>query len=479
MRLFPNLELGSAHRRLATRAVVLFLVLFVLDLSLLGWLFIHDFDRRAIRERLTEAYDLGKILAENVSRELAPAGTLDYVRIVERQTAVGQMLDRYHARFRYIQSIDILTPDGRLILRKQFGGEGKGRVAVLGRAFGGAAPKSPDSPPLLEEGRKFRVSGPTVERVVQVPLAENSGMLLLGVTPSAFEESAARLRRSLTIRLFGGGAVSLVLIAVAFLYVLRLIQRTRKLEAETQRGEQLAYLGTLASGLAHEIRNPLNAMNINLQLLEEELEQASVSEEMLNLLRGSRSEVLRLERLVKDFLAFARPKESAREDLALEDLVLDVVKFLRPQFEESGVALQFTREEGIPVVRVDSGQIRQALLNILRNAQDVSSSGSSVSVSVGPTAEGEARIEVADQGPGILPGEMAHVFEVFYSTKPAGSGLGLPIAKRAVESHGGRIEIRPGAAEGTIVRMILPPAVSQAPAENAGRRADGGGPGNE
>lgn len=475
MRLFPNLELGSVHRRLAIRAVVLFLTLFLLDLALLGWLFIHDFDRRAIRERLTEAYDLGKILAENVSRELAPSGTLDYVRIVERQTAVGQMLDRYRATFQYIQSIDILTPDGRLILRQQFGGEGKGRVQMVGRAFGGAAPMSPDSPPPLEEGQKFRLVSPPVERVVQVPLAENAGTLLLGVTPNAFEESAARLRRSLTIRLFGGGAVSLVLIAIAFLYVLRLIQRTRKLEADTQRGEQLAYLGTLASGLAHEIRNPLNAMNINLQLLEEELEQEKVSEEMLTLLRGSRFEVLRLERLVKDFLAFARPKESVREDLSPDQLVEDLVKFLRPQFEETGVALDFTPQEGTPVVRVDSGQIRQALLNILRNAQDVSPRGTAVRVMVGPTAEGEALIEVNDHGPGIAAADLERVFEVFYSTKPAGSGLGLPIAKRAVESHGGRIEVQSRSGQGTTFRIVLPPAVATAPAETV---STGPAPGN-
>ena len=102
-------------------------------------------------------------------------------------------------------------------------------------------------------------------------------------------------------------------------------------------------------------------MNINLQMLEEELVEAGVTGETLELLRSSREEVLRLERLVKDFLAYARPQPSAREELSPVELVGDVVRFLRPQFDDRGVRLELRNEEGVPTVRIDPGQVRQAV----------------------------------------------------------------------------------------------------------------------
>jgi signal transduction histidine kinase len=270
------------------------------------------------------------------------------------------------------------------------------------------------------------------------------------------------------VRLLVGGAISLVLLVVAFLFVLRLVQRTRRLENEAQRAEQLAYLGTLASGLAHEIRNPLNAMNINMQMLEEELAGKDTAEPTLDLLRSARGEVLRLERLVKDFLAFARPQASRMEDIAPGALVADVVRFVRPLFAGRGVELELIQAPGAPIVRIDAGQIRQALLNILQNALEASPRGKTVAVTVGATPRGEARIEIHDEGPGIPRELLPRVFEVFWSRKPAGSGLGLPIAQRVVEAHGGRIEVDSREGSGSVFRIVLPAALAATAAETSG-----------
>lgn len=452
-------------RRLFLRAISLFLALFIADLFIVGWLFFHDFDQRAIRSKLAEAADSARILANNLYREMAPAGSFDFVRIVARRVAIGQMIDQYTAQLKFVKFVDVVDRNGRVLLRRSVDEGGLSQLR-LGGSFGGEAPPSPDSPPsfpMLTEGQQFlAVTSPSQVRVVPVPFGAGAGTLVLGMTAAPQDEEIGRLRQTLIMRLLAGGAVSLVLLGIAFTYVLRLVHRTRRLEADAQRAEQLAYLGTLASGLAHEIRNPLNAMNINLQMLEEELAAGPVQGEPLDLLRSSRSEVLRLERLVKDFLAFARPQTTRREELAPAELVGDVVRFMRPLFQEARVGLELVQEPGAPAVRIDPGQIRQALLNVLQNALEASPPGSAVTATVGATARGEARIDIRDQGPGIPEDIRREIFQVFWSKKPAGSGLGLPIAQRALEAHGGRIELESSEGQGSVFRLVLPSAFEAA-----------------
>jgi len=217
-------------------------------------------------------------------------------------------------------------------------------------------------------------------------------------------------------------------------------------------------------------------MNINLQMLEEELSSAGVDPDALQLLKSSRGEVLRLERLVKDFLAFARPRVERREEIVPEELVADVLRFSRPQFHAAGLQLELRTEEGAPVVWVDPARIRQALLNILQNALEVSPPGSAVVVTVGATVQGEARIDVTDRGPGIDGAALEHIFEVFWSKKPAGSGLGLPIARRSVELHGGRIEVETEVGKGSTFRIVLPAAVVEMAREEGRPDASAGAP---
>jgi signal transduction histidine kinase len=454
-------------RQLLLRTVSLFVALFVAELSIVGWLFFHDFNERAIQQKLLEAHDLGAWLADRFAGELAPAGSIDLVRLEERRDALERILDQAVEQIRFVNTVQVVTREGRVLLDIRRTASGRVRFIYWGLPFGGAAPRGPDSPPLDALPADPPAAGPPVAlgRVIELPMGRAGDSLVLGVNSRALEAVAEEMHAENLVKLAVGGAVSLALLAVAFLYVLRLIHRTRRLEADAQRAEQLAHLGTLASGLAHEIRNPLNAMNINLQMLEEEIVAGEVGDDTLALLRSSRAEVLRLERLVKDFLAYARPRQLRKADVAPLDLVDDVVRFVRPQFEGAEVALELERDETAPVVRVDAEQIRQALLNILQNALEVSAPGKRVSVQVGATEQGEAVVTVRDQGAGIPDDVRARIFEVFWSKKPAGSGLGLPIAQRAVESHGGRIEVASALGLGSTFRIVLPPAVATEPGE--------------
>lgn len=450
-------------RRLVTRAVLLYLALVSANAAVVGWLYFHQFDQRMIQTKLIDTLGRAHQLARIIGQEVGPAGNIDFVRVQRRKDVLAQVIGQELSQIQIVESVDVLTPDGKLLLHMDRATGRGGKIDLIGQAFGGAAPPSPDSPPpplpSFQSGQQLRLLGTRTEHVLQVPLGSGRGTLLLGVAPDAMSREVARLRRESVVILLIGGLISLLLLVVAFLYVLRLVQRTRRLERETQQAEKLAYLGTLASGLAHEIRNPLNAMNINLQMLEEEISGGTADDEAIELLRSSREEVLRLERLVKDFLAFARPRQSRREERAPAELVADVVRFVRPQFEAAQVDLELMYEEGAPAIRVDPGQIRQALLNILQNALDVSAPGSHVEVRVGATDHGEARVEVTDEGPGVSEGMREQIFEVFWSKKPAGTGLGLPIARRFIEGHGGRIDLITKERKGSTFRIVLPSAL--------------------
>lgn len=459
-------EVGSKSRdkivrRVFLRTVLLFLGLFAANGGVLGYLLIHDFDQRAVWEKLAETADVGAEIAALLNDEVAPGGSVDFVRLVQRREYIGEVISKYTARLRLVNRVQVVDSAGRS-LTFPVDQQSSVRDIPIGGAFSGDAPPSPDSPPpALPLGTSFALVG--AERVINVPLGTGSGKLLLALTPGPTHEEVQRLRNTLMLRLLLGGAISVALLAVAFLYVLRLLHRTQRLEAESQRAEHLAYLGTLASGLAHEIRNPLNAMNINLQLLEEELDENKLADDSVSLLRSSRQEVSRLERLVKDFLLFAKPQPARREELAPAELVADVVRFMRPVFHEASVKLDFVQEPGAPAVRIDTGQVRQALLNVLQNALEASPRPGTVTVRVGATERGEARIDVLDEGPGVPAEVRAEIFQAFWSKKPAGSGLGLPIAQRAIEAHGGRIEVDSTPGQGSLFRIVLPSAIVVVP----------------
>lgn len=441
------------------RAIALYVGLFVAEAGIIGWFFFHDFHQRATDEQMAQARQVARELARKLENELGD-GSINYLRVTELRQAWLKMIDDETASARLVTVVQIQTPDGKPIAR--FVRDQQGTMHTVDDTDRlSTVPVSPDSMPRIPGPREpgvLRVVDPP--RTVLVPVAAGVAELILGIDPQGLEVEVAEVRRRLIWKLAIVGLASLLLLGIGFSYTFSLLRRTRKLAVDSQRAEQLAQMGTLASGLAHEIRNPLNAMNINLELLEEDLARGAVGPESLEMLRASRSEVQRLEQLVRDFLAFARPRTSIREEIVPGELVADVVRFIRPEFAKAGVELELKHEAEAPTVRVDTGQIRQALLNILSNALDASRQGNRVEVVVAPTVQGDARISIRDEGEGISADDRAHIFEIFWSKKlkTPGSGLGLPIAQRAVQEHGGRIEVDSSSGAGSTFSIVLPPA---------------------
>lgn len=229
-----------------------------------------------------------------------------------------------------------------------------------------------------------------------------------------------------------------------------------ELERRTRMAEKLAAVGTVSAGLAHEIRNPLNAANLQLQLLERRVRKLSEDPKILEPLDTVREEILRLGALVSDFLTFARPTAINARPTNLCELIEHVASLERPVADEIGIVLITVCEARNIPVEVDRQRIEQVLLNLLRNALEAvrEQDGGRIELSVHQDGAG-ARIVVADNGPGIDDAVALRIFEPFFTTKETGTGLGMAIAHKIVDMHGGHLKIDSSA--GARISLVLPP----------------------
>lgn len=221
----------------------------------------------------------------------------------------------------------------------------------------------------------------------------------------------------------------------------------------------MAYLGTLAGGLAHEIRNPLSTMKVNLQLLRDDLDREGDDSRE----RGRRrvvtleKAVRRLEEIVDDFLRFARGFDLEFAPTDVNELIQEVVVFVEPEAQRHRVDLR-TAFAALPEIPADRKYLQQVLLNLILNArQAIEATGDAGDVFVTTHARGGAvEIHVTDTGPGIPTEVLPKVFDAYFSTKKGGTGLGLPMCRRIVEEHRGRITVESEVGKGTKFVIRLP-----------------------
>jgi two-component system sensor histidine kinase PilS (NtrC family) len=292
---------------------------------------------------------------------------------------------------------------------------------------------------------------------IKVPLGDNIGEVVLNVSRARVNERMGRLQRELRTQTIAVAVLTLATLLVAFILVWLLVQRTRRAEVRQHEAEELASLGTLAANLAHEIRNPLNSINLNLELLGEDLTDAPSDAQ--SSLAVTRTEVGRLAKLVSDFLTYARPSEPHKESVPVRALLTDVRDFLHAEATSMGVHLRLARDIPAVSVNADESQLRQVILNLVLNAiQAVSGLPADrrvVELSA-ESKEDSVRVVVTDRGDGIPDDQMARVREAFFTRRRGGSGLGLAIAQRFAETHGGRIELENLEPLGFAARVVLP-----------------------
>jgi signal transduction histidine kinase len=235
-------------------------------------------------------------------------------------------------------------------------------------------------------------------------------------------------------------------------------RRMERLQRRARQAERLAELGTLTGGLAHEIKNPLSTIQLNLQLLREDLDpdEDPAHGRMARRLETVQKETSRLRDIVDDFLRYAGKVELNKQPVDVNGMLEDLVDFLTPQAQVQRVQLRLKRADGPLVVPLDERHIKQTLLNLMLNAfQAMPESGGDLILSA-RREEGRAVIEVTDTGRGIEPVAVPQIFDAYYSKKKGGTGLGLAIAKRVVEEHGGRISVTSEIGKGSVFRVELP-----------------------
>jgi two-component system NtrC family sensor kinase len=233
--------------------------------------------------------------------------------------------------------------------------------------------------------------------------------------------------------------------------------------AELLRAERLAVVGRISAQITHEIRNPLNAIGLNAELLAEELEGLDLSSEAKGLVQAIGREVDRLNAVTEEYLRFARlPKpDFAREDL--NEILSGLVEFLAPELQGAGVAVRLALAPALPPVRADEAQLRAAFLNLIRNSREAMPGGGRLLVGTRAMAGG-VEAEVRDTGGGIPPEALPRIFEPFYSTKEKGTGLGLAFTQQVVQEHGGAVRCESVRGGGTAFLVRLPRAPEERPA---------------
>jgi PAS domain S-box-containing protein len=237
------------------------------------------------------------------------------------------------------------------------------------------------------------------------------------------------------------------------------------LEQRVRVGDKLAALHTLSAGVAHELRNPLSAMDLNLQLLEEELrERASLPDQGALYLRVLNAECRRLSVILDNFMKFARPGSVGLHEVNVSALIEHIMALMQFEAEERKVRLERAVKDPLPSVLGDETAISQVLLNVVVNAFHAMPNGGFCRIAAeAHHANGTywLIVSVKDTGIGIKKEELARVFEPFYTTKSNGTGLGLAIAYRIMEDHGGTIQVSSTPGMGTTVVVTFPVAVRE------------------
>jgi signal transduction histidine kinase len=237
--------------------------------------------------------------------------------------------------------------------------------------------------------------------------------------------------------------------------------RVKLVESQSlvERHEKLASLGMLAAGVAHEIRNPLTAIKAALFIQQKKFQPGSQEHNDAKLVER---EILRLERIVNDFLQFARPTEPELSTVPAEMILAETQKFLAPELARSSI--QLVLEPSAPMqIRVDVAQIRQVLINLVQNAADSIGENGTVKLRARRDRKRLANVEasvvileVADNGKGIPPEIEKRLFDPFFTTKDTGTGLGLSIASGIVQKHGGALQYQTQVQRGTTFGIVLP-----------------------
>ena len=248
-------------------------------------------------------------------------------------------------------------------------------------------------------------------------------------------------------------------LAAAFNEMTAKLGRARELETQLHQAEKGAVVGRLAAAIAHEIRNPLNYINLTLDHLRSSFapDDQKKKETFVRLTDQLKAEVARINRHISDFLKYSRPSKLELQDVDIRTEAEDALRIIEVRAEECGIETKIIQEENLPPVMADRDSLRSVFTNLVINAVEaIDGEGGSISIRLSNTDPNSVKVEISDSGCGIAAGDISKVFEPYFSTKETGTGLGLAIVKKAVDDHGGTISVASREGSGTTFTIILP-----------------------
>ena len=238
------------------------------------------------------------------------------------------------------------------------------------------------------------------------------------------------------------------------------IQERKRLEVAKIQAERLAMVGTMAAQVAHEVRNPLGSITLNLDLLQKEISHLAERgghspEESRDLVTEMREEIHRIQNVLEEYLQFARLPKPQLRPMDLNELLAQKLDFMNGTFERARVKCQTHFDPAVSSINADAGQLWQATLNLIRNSLDAMPDGGELTV--GTWREGgQVRLRVTDTGKGMSEDQLDKVFAPFFTTKPGGTGLGLALVQQITSEHGGHLECESVQGKGSTFTIFLP-----------------------
>lgn len=242
------------------------------------------------------------------------------------------------------------------------------------------------------------------------------------------------------------------------LIFLRDVTSDRQREESTVESKRLEAITLLAAGVAHEIGNPLNSLNIHLQIMGRELEEVQdedVKASLRELVEVSSDEIKRLDQIIHSFLRALRPTQPQREPVKVDELLEETLKSMEREISDRGIWVEREFPEQTPDLHLDKGQMQQAFYNLIRNAIQAMTEGGILTLRL-QVSEQAVAVSFADTGSGIEAEDLGMLFDAYHTTKEEGTGLGLMIVQRIMQDHGGQIEVETRPGQGTTFTLLLP-----------------------
>lgn len=410
----------------------------------LGNYYIDLLQKRNIEHSIALAEDQARQLAREVlavlSAEQAEGG-LSHKSVRERVAPLTEVVLRVNRSVVWAGVFD--EAGNRVIERIQPGDRRYNVQTITSDEYKARIPTTDGSEIEVSVG-----SGNRGVREITEPIRQDGrqmGEIRLRVTEAPEFERIETTSRQITMALVLECVVLLLFLLGLFWLLFRLFSKQLALAQRNAQLDRMAYVGTLASGLAHEIRNPLSSMSVNLQVMREELAEGGPESpaRAAELLTRVEREVRQLNSTLTGFLDFALPSREEISEVSLRGVVRELLDSHSEQMRQAGIEFEVVSPpDSETEVEADRRLIYQAMRNILVNAIQILATSVkkqlTVTISPHPVA-GEVSVTFRDSGPGIAAQSLPHLFEAFYTTRKGGTGLGLAVTKKIVEEHGGRI----------------------------------------